>query len=168
MSEVQTFLEQHVALLKLTDARMRCGWRSTMEFVLTHGRYWEPRALPADIKPMRVRHCFRNATELALGFHRNEFIYCEGYAAGIIPTAHAWLVDLEGNVIDPTWCQGGSDLIGLGKEYFGIAFKAAYVAEALVKQKTYGLIDAWEDDWPLLSAPVDEWMHPINLKPVPA
>jgi len=147
----------------------RNGWHCLSEFVLRHGRHWTPRPLPADIKPMRLNECFKNAADLALGYHRNEYIYCEGYALGIIPMLHAWCVDFEGNVIDPTWDQRGRKLIGLGTEYFGIAFKSMFLHESLHRKKAYGLIDAWQDDWPLLSAPVDEFLHPINdQKLIPA
>ncbi|MGN6556067.1 MAG: hypothetical protein ACTHLW_20350 [Verrucomicrobiota bacterium] len=164
MSYITHYLEAEIKLMtrRNPEPQPRNGWRSISEFVLNHGRHWKPRALPDEIKPGKMRECFKNAADLALGFHRNNYIYCEGYALSIIPVMHAWCVDLEGNVIDPTWTPRTGAMIDTGREYFGVAIKSAYLSEALLKQKYYGLIDAWQSKWPLLTAPVADWKHPVN------
>lgn len=136
------------------------GWYSTGHFVLKNGRVWREIAakIPQDVEIGRKGECFRNAANLALGWYRNEYIYCEGYAISVIPMPHAWCVDLQGNVIDNTWNNGAAK----GSEYYGIAIKAMYLQERLLAQKHFGLIDAWEARWPMLHDDPKEWRHPIN------
>lgn len=156
------FLQAQTDMMRSHNRARRNGWVCMAEFVLKHGRAWKPCPLPENVRPGRMRECYRNAANLALGFHRNEYIYCEGYAVGIIAVEHAWCVDLQGNVIDPTWTERPQKLSATGQEYFGIAFKSMYLQEALRKQKYFGLIDAWRSNWPLLSIDPEEWRHPIN------
>jgi hypothetical protein len=157
---IKDFLKAEVKMLRRSKTAGRWnGWRSTDEFVLKHGRNWpiNGHELPEDVEIGKLGQCFRNATLLALGFHRNEYIYCEGYALNIIPMAHAWCVDgTTGRVIDPTWGQDTTT------DYFGLAFNVMYLQEHLLEHRTYGLIDAWEARWPLLTAKIEDWRHPIN------
>jgi hypothetical protein len=61
------------------------------------------------------KQCFANAAQLARstsGLH-----YVEGYAVAgrlMLPLAHAWCVDDEGRVYDPTWPDG--------RDYYGVVF----------------------------------------------
>lgn len=52
-------------------------------FVLANGRSFTPAKRPASMRKMRNKRCFSNALHHAGG----ELIYCEGWAAGIIPCA---------------------------------------------------------------------------------
>lgn len=58
--------------------------------------------------------CFQNARNVAFS---SDFRYFEGMACHIIPVEHAWLVDADGVVIDPTWAllEGNKQA-----DYFGI------------------------------------------------
>src|SRR4030042_1175197 len=59
--------------------------------------------------------CFRNAFQLMLS--REDLFYVEGYAickSVCLPLLHAWCVDSEGKVYDPTWEDG--------VEYYGVVF----------------------------------------------
>ena len=83
---------------------------------------------------------------------RHGMTYVEGYAIGIgssIGILHAWCVDQDGNVFDPTWKTG--------EAYFGIPFKAEYVKrviaeriERLGEEAYFGLLDDFEAGWPLI------------------
>lgn len=48
------------------------------------------------------KQCFQNC--ITISVFNPALKYCEGYATNIIPTEHAWLVNAQGEVIDPTWC----------------------------------------------------------------
>lgn len=138
-------------------------YSSQMEFGLAHGKLMRPSPvpLPIRVKLGESRQCFKNATELAM--EGKGFLYCEGWAASVLPVQHAWnLVEHAGelHVIDTTWKQPA-------QEYFGIVFKTAYLTHRLARQKYYGLIDACDVDWPLLRLPPDKahrWKHPLMDK----
>lgn len=82
---------------------------------------------------------------------RPDLVYVEGYAAGIIPVLHAWCVDSDGKVVDPTWDDG------IGTEYFGVPFNRAFVMTAVVDKGSYGLIDDMNGRWSLLRQGGDGW-----------
>lgn len=85
--------------------------------------------------PGTPKACFQNATLAALS-HPDQLVYVEGYAVSAtlpIPLPHAWLVDGEGNVIDPTWPDGS--------EYFGIRFSSDELSEVMLVTRQYGILD---------------------------
>ncbi|SEN70839.1 hypothetical protein SAMN04488077_1253 [Roseovarius tolerans] len=75
------------------------------DFLHRHGKRWEGRDLPQNVKKKPSGQCFRNAWELSL---RHGLPYCEGYGwdckLGALPFYHAWnLCPKSGRVIDATW-----------------------------------------------------------------
>ncbi len=97
--------------------------------LLEHGREF-----PARVRKPRWlilgprKSCFKSAT--TYGIRRYDVFYAEGYAIDWnlpIPIHHAWLVNQEGEVFDPTW----GDTID--HVYFGIAFSRSFVLESLVE-----------------------------------
>jgi hypothetical protein len=115
---------------------------STSQFILDFGLECrvQPNSFPRYGK---FRECFMNALNYAT---ENGMIYCEGYACGVIPVLHAWCIDKEGNVIDPTWEKG--------KDYIGVPFKTDYVLDFTERHLVYdSVIENYRDKWALL---VDE------------
>lgn len=84
-----------------------------------YGRVFEAtRQHPEWLIRGRAKQCYKNAA--AYASVREDIFYAEGYAidpALPIPIEHAWLVDLTGQVVDPTWNGDGAHV------YFGVAFK---------------------------------------------
>jgi len=122
----------------------------TEDFVLQNGRPFEFRPLPKHIAPMEMKECYRNSFQTLIDNH--DLTYCEGFAtSGILPVLHAFLVDMEGYVVDPTWTDG--------IDYYGVPFKREFVISQTIKQETYGLIDNWSMGYPLLSGEIkkEEW-----------
>ena len=77
------------------------------------------------------KECFKNAYQLS--FTKN-LTYCEGYAVSKIlnfPVEHAWCIDNDNNVIDPTWNDG--------IEYFGIPFSMEFIINQALKTSVYGV-----------------------------
>ena len=113
---------------------------SIEDFVLKNGQLF--RTDPSiKVKRGQMKDCFMNAQRLAEG---KGYRYVEGYAAGIIPMLHGWVVDENGTVIDPTWKD--HDAV-----YFGVVIPIEYVWKANVLRKAYGVLDAWDIGFPLLT-----------------
>lgn len=137
-SGLKQHLETYVDMVK----RFGMDRITPEEFVLKYGRSYPARG----VKPPRygrMKECFMNATQLVME-HENDYTYVEGFAFGcIIPVLHAWCIDKDGNVVDPTWQEEGT-------EYFGVPFDRNYLYKTLVTREYYGMIDNWQEHWPLL------------------
>ena len=95
--------------------------------ILKYGRDF--RALvntPPWLQIGEPHQCFSNAAAQAIA--REDVFYAEGYALEPelpIPIQHAWLVNSEGWVIDPTWKTTK------GHMYFGMVFSRRFVTKML-------------------------------------
>lgn len=81
---------------------------------------------PRWLRMGTMRDCFNNATLYAVS--RPDVWYVEGYASGpelSIPAHHAWLVDCDGKVVDPTWPGSRNNV------YFGVPFTQDFVRSTL-------------------------------------
>jgi hypothetical protein len=111
------------------------------EFVLENGKKFKNHK---EIKVERGKkgECFKNAFHLA---DNKGLIYVEGVvtiSGSPLPGLHAWCVDKEGNVYDPTLEEAD--------EYYGVPFDLMYVEKTILREKTYGVIDNYEMGFPLL------------------
>ena len=127
------------------------------QFVYFHGA--EFKHCPDHGKYFRsyggVGLCFRNALTLVKKFPQ-DLTYAEGFAASWFegyyrPSIglHAWVVTKEGEVVDPTWPDG--------TEYFGVVFALDYVLKTKARRKEYGVIDNFQEDFPLLAGAEMDW-----------
>lgn len=80
----------------------------------------------AYVHAFKVGECYMNAGKLAM--ERDGLIFCEGFAAGLWPVAHAW-VSYKDRAIDVTWPQNW------GKPYF----KATARAEDIMRRVEHNL-----------------------------
>ncbi|UWU27285.1 hypothetical protein N2600_18190 [Rhizobium sp. WSM1274] len=86
---------------------------------------------PAYVPAGQKRQCYANCVKAVLPASpgREELFYAEGFATTkpgqLIPMQHAWLVDQQGHVIDPTWGNAHEHL------YFGVVFKTSFVIDML-------------------------------------
>lgn len=92
------------------------------------------------VKHGEPQQCFQNAANLVIG--NPKYRYVEGMAMGVIPTMHAWVIDAQDRVIDNTWMNG--------VDYFGVVIPFDYLLHALVSRGYYGVIDNWQQEWPVL------------------
>lgn len=110
------------------------------EKILTKGSFYETVSTDwsGGFTPMKPKECFSNAVELAL---KNDFLYCEGIAVSsdlMFPIHHAWCVDTEGEVIDPTWRRPKEKIVRwFGK---GLVFKPLKALDIMCENEYYGVL----------------------------
>jgi hypothetical protein len=112
------------------------------DLLLQRGRSFAVQPMPAEWAGKVVsleKQCFDNAYRLAVK-SRGRLRYVEGYAAGIIPVEHAWCIDANDRVVDPTWSDG--------VVYFGIEVPLPAVRAARRRDCTTALFD-WVKRYPL-------------------
>jgi len=117
---MQAMRKLHETMIPPAEFKYLC----TEDFVLQHGCFFTPKPLPKNRRPMMLKECFNNAFHVAV-CNKSRYRYCEGFAAGVIPVHHAWLIDAEGNVIDPTWASRDC---GVGDSYYGVELDLLEVA----------------------------------------
>jgi hypothetical protein len=87
------------------------------------GAFYSPAPLPEDIDRLPAGLCRENAA-LLVAF-RPDLQNVSGFAvAKDSPRRHAWTIDTDGRVIDPTWA---SIPIGVGSAYFGVVGPSSLV-----------------------------------------
>jgi hypothetical protein len=115
------------------------------DFVLKNGKLFEI----SKIRPKygEERFCFFNSYQLMI---KEGYTYVEGFAMGVIPVNHAWCLDADGRVIDPTWRPSLTRKFQ-GIAYIGVALDRSFVIETALQRKSYGVLDDWEGGFPLLT-----------------
>jgi hypothetical protein len=107
------------------------------DFMLQYGREYRMSARTFLGPRDQPKACFMNATHRAMFDER--LTYVEGYVVVHgVPIDHAWLVDADGFVIDPTITDNDD---GRVNEYFGVPFITEYVKKAVKLNRLYGLLD---------------------------
>ena len=112
-------------------------YRSPRHFLLVEGRSWSDAPKPRDVRWGPKKSCYGNATNLALDDPQNYF-YVEGYMApglGKLIVPHAWCVDRQGLVVDPTARPIGS----APREYWGVSFNNDFLLWVGTTQRFYGV-----------------------------
>jgi hypothetical protein len=162
---LKTFLEAGSWQMRQAQTRGAADFRyaSMYELTLAAGRPMEGRKPPSPSMRGQVKQCFRNAC-LAAMLYPERYIYCEGYAASIIPVHHSWVCDHDGVAYEVTWDEPGAS-------YWGIPFAEEYChrywgARGMKEDFVVTLIDRWKDGWPLVSGTdrVEEAVHPLFKK----
>ena len=116
-----------------------------------HGRMWPVAAdqSPGETVVSVPKACFDNAYRLA---RRSKLRYVEGYALGVIPVEHAWVVNEQNEVIDPTWHMQRSSL---GTAYYGVVIPLKLMVKSRRRGCSSGLFD-WMHRFPLLKHQLGE------------
>jgi hypothetical protein len=101
---------------------------------------------------MPANQCFQNAYHLA--FASNDLTYCEGWGDpgrdGLF--LHAWCVNEQGKVVDPTWHRDS------GYEpasYLGVRFPLSLVEASITANDYYGVFCVWPTQYEILRRPYD-------------
>jgi hypothetical protein len=115
-------------------------------FIKNNGKEYSE-SIPAQ-KMGRVKQCYMNAYRLA--DRDPSLTYVEGVAMNAsvpFPLEHAWVVNQQGQVIDPTWSDG--------KAYFGVPFSNDYMHKVALRSGVYGIIS--HTNKPLLQGKDEDW-----------
>ena len=129
-------------------------------WLLNNGQLFRWQPLPALYPRGPLGQCYNNAHQLVRKYPKDLY-YTEGYGlvGGVTPLAHAWAVDAQGNVVDPTW-EDGTD-------YFGVVFSFDYLKRVTYSgRRCTALIDNWRDRWPLIDGRHTDWMPRSYKAPV--
>lgn len=123
-------------------------YASIYELVADQGRPFTARPLPPAFEKMSPKECFRNASIVAIRHAGAGIMYCEGYVntlpGNIVPILHAWCIDRDENIIDPTLAYQPHI------EYIGIPFDLRFMLYTFEIHKAGSLLDDWKNGWPLL------------------
>lgn len=96
--------------------------------------------LPNWVDKAPLQQCYQNAYELVVACP--ELTYVEGYALGsFFPVAHAWTVDEDGRIIDPTWAS--LDDIDEAA-YVGVKFSTEFMVRHILNRQWWSV---FESDW---------------------
>jgi hypothetical protein len=144
MAAIQERINALEADESLSPARKDLMMRAAMmkghlptEFMLAHGRDYKIGPDSFKLPRGEQGQCFMNATHLAID--NPEMTYVEGkMACHGISIDHAWCVDADGVVHDPTIRDGHDGHIS---DYFGVPFKTPYLRKAIIWNGYYGLLD---------------------------
>ena len=133
------FLETLTSIMPTVDGYV---YKCVEELILREGIEYRPAPLPKHIKKGRIKECYKNAYHTAT---REGLEYVEGYALseGLIPVHHAWCVDADGVVIDPTWNP-------VGVEYIGVVIPIRLVELVMLNTKVYGVMHDYQNRYPML------------------
>ena len=121
---IATLLKKYIT----DSANTEPGW-GVATTLLSHGKFWRVSAQSENTRFSIPKACFANAQADVISprnHRQKQFCYVEGYACDLelpIPLHHAWLVNSEGEVFDPTWSDAEQCV------YFGMKFKTSYVQE---------------------------------------
>lgn len=126
------------------------GHQLVWPFLRRHGQFFNPQPLPKGIGRGTIKHCYGNAYRMLTRHGRRLGLsYAEGYATTTTSNLHlhAWAIDKQGKVYDPTW--------KVGSAYFGVALRTEFVMREIKKRETsgdlyFGFLDDWERDFPLI------------------
>jgi len=143
------YLDMTTSLMKDRQRPVGFTYGSMDEFVKANGRLW-PVAVNQDVAgavAIYPQACFDNAFRLARRWP-SRFRYVEGVALGVIPTHHAWCLNVEGEVVDPTWFRHST----VGSEYFGVEIPLV-IAKQIRHRKNHSIIQNWEKGFPLFREP---------------
>jgi len=135
MNQIQTHLEQIVAIYK-NFQNPEIKYFGVADLILHYGKQYTNIINHNKYGPKK--QCYYNSFKLATTC---DLIYCEGFAinkaVNYFPFEHAWCIDHEDNVIDPTWDDG--------IDYFGIAFSTNFVVELALKTGCAGVLGELND-----------------------
>lgn len=145
MSTLREFCGAQRRLAEMTGQARLTDWYGSHDLLAQLGQEFTGRPLPDVVEPGEPQRCFGNAYRLARRI--TNLRYVEGVATrhGVlaIPIAHAWCIDENDQVWDPTWT--GRDGTTHGADYLGVVIPLEEVHAALQRNEFHWSV--FESDW---------------------
>jgi hypothetical protein len=110
-----------------------------MKYILDHGEHFSKvnTTVSTEVRTRygcKTKECYYNAMIIGL-MEEGTYDYYEGYATGVIPVPHAWVVKKgTQDVIDPTW----TDRSSRPGDYFGVKIPMRFVRKYMKKHGRSG------------------------------
>lgn len=164
MDNLTRFNDEHAEVLSQAQAtapncagymHMLTGMNVVVgHFYLLLGRAYRSAPLPPSVPRGVPRECYRNAGALVIDSVEPRYAYCEGYAmrGGLIPVHHAWCLDEQGCVVDPTWPHDEKS------EYLGVALSRDALLRNCQETGTWGVLSERLANFVVEQHPVD-YLH---------
>lgn len=112
---------------------------STESFILEFGKHYYMNENSFVGKRGIKKQCYMNAYKLMM--KNPQYTYVEGYVdIGPLHIEHAWCINKEGIVIDPTFVQPEESHTIKPHGYFGVPFLSKYVMDVALETGVYGII----------------------------
>jgi hypothetical protein len=130
-------LDEQAKLIETINTRNSFRYKSNYRLILETGKPFLNRVEPPPFRG-KPKFCFENCLQGLWNYP--ELYYCEGFAVTndvAIAASHAWLLNDEAEVIDPTW----TGKMFTGCTYFGVVFNTEFVVSFAAKTKRYGILD---------------------------
>lgn len=121
------------------------------ELLVKKGVFWGGSQLAPAVRRGPPRVCFQTAAQLAMA--SADLVYVEGYGCTDsipLPIHHAWLLQQDGRIQDPTWERGTS--------YAGIPVSLGVVERSAAETGYWGLFGMHTPKW--LDARLRVWNPP--------
>lgn len=146
------------------EAFLKLGHLGTA-YRVQHGILCRAAPLPSDVPAGAKQMCYQNAGMLAA--ERDDLTYVEGWALGdAFVTEHAWCIDENRNVIDPTWDTPENAV------YFGVPVDTEFMTMATLKSKLWGLFHNMTPRYWIEATPEEKlaprWRPEIESRPTAA
>jgi hypothetical protein len=126
-------IREYVAMWR--EIKHRNGISTALEdLLLAKGVEGVGGPLPDGMERGEPKLCFQNAGRLAF----DGWTYCEGLAIREslgLPLAHAWVLDDDGKVVDPTWDRPEET------HYLGVVVPFESYRRAVLRHKVWGVLD---------------------------
>src|ERR1035437_1419003 len=136
ISTMAKFQEANYNIPKMSNkTRKRAPFKSPEQMILAKGKVMQGQPLPAEVRKMRAKECFMNASHLVMDNHHKGWQYAEGFAMdGLLPVLHAWAVDENAKEIDPTWPTPETTA------YLGIVYDWQDYSKLMMKTGMFGVL----------------------------
>ena len=157
---IRQYLGMHVQVMEQNGRfQKRHGFYNLHHFLLERGQDFEFTPLPEGVPYETPQQCFANSYH-CVEDDPERFVYCEGVGHAFLVTDHAWVWDREyKRVLDLTWRH---DWEHPPLAYMGIPLKWEYAERINRERQFYGVLDNWQDKWPILALDPSEYLEPLD------
>jgi len=143
--QLLAYLQKSVESLNSINRNFLGKYKSNEALVLDYGIIFNKQIKPSSIKGKPSLY-YQNCYEIMCD--NPDLHYCEGFAVHEklpLPLTHAWLINNESEVIDPTWLDRGETA------YLGVVFNKSFITKRLIQTQSFAVIESdYKQDYKML------------------